>query len=69
MQAGGEKLRSAATYEDWEGNFYNHDGEKVKAPAKPELCRTDELLPLRCPHPPTACKMATLIRQVRPVGR
>jgi len=64
-QAGGEKLRGAATYEDWEGNFYNHDGDKVKAPAKPEEWRTDELLPLRCPHPPTACKMATLIRQVK----
>ena len=32
LQAGGEKLRSLATYEDWEGNFYNHDGDKVKAP-------------------------------------
>jgi len=27
--------------------------------------RSDELLPLRCPHPPSACKMATLIRQVK----
>ena len=26
--------------------------------------QTDELLPLRCPHPPTCCRMATLIRQV-----
>ena len=34
-------------------------------PADPKAWQTDELLPLRCPHPPTACKMATLIRQVK----
>jgi hypothetical protein len=32
LQAGGEKLRKVATYEDWEGTFYNYDGEKVEAP-------------------------------------
>ena len=64
-QAGGDALRGGPTYEDWQGTLYNHDGEVVKAPPKLEQWRTDELLPLRCPHPPTACKMATLIRQVR----
>eukprot|EP00908_Phaeocystis_cordata_P009935 Transcript_2077.p2 GENE.Transcript_2077~~Transcript_2077.p2 ORF type:complete len:515 (-),score=245.84 Transcript_2077:285-1757(-) len=65
LQAGGDALRGGPTYEDWQGTLYNHDGEVVKAPPKLEQWRTDELLPLRCPHPPTACKMATLIRQVK----
>jgi len=55
--------------QDWQGGVYTHDGARL---GEAELkgvdlasWRTDELLPLRCPHPPTACRMATLIRQVK----
>mmetsp|Transcript_6561 Transcript_6561/g.15178 ORF Transcript_6561/g.15178 Transcript_6561/m.15178 type:complete len:499 (-) Transcript_6561:643-2139(-) len=59
-------LSLVPTYEDHSGKLYNYKGEVVDAvPAQLEAWRTDELLPLRCPHPPTACKMATLIRQVK----
>lgn len=60
-----KELLATPTYEDWQGTLYNHDGEVVASPPKLEEWRTDELLPLRCPHPPTASKMATLIRQVK----
>lgn len=66
IAAGGAGLRALPTYEDCEGNLLNHEGEPVKAPAGDlGAWRTDELLPLRCPHAPTACRMATLIRQVK----
>lgn len=66
LQAGSEDLRAAPTYEDFQGKLYNFDGIEVATPpAQLDDWRTDELLPLRCPHPPTACKMATLIRQVK----
>ncbi len=52
-------------YLDHAGLAYNYDGEPVAPPAELSKWQTDELLPLRCPHPPTACKMATLIRQVK----
>jgi len=64
-QAGSAALKAAPTYEDSEGKLYNYDGEEVAKPADLDKYRTDELLPLRCPHAPTACKMATLIRQVK----
>ena len=37
----------------------------MPTPADLPKWQTDELLPLRCPHPPTCCKMASLIRQVK----
>jgi len=60
-------LKALPCYEDWEGKLYSWQGELVQPPAGFELdaWRTDELLPLRCPHPPTAARMATLIRQVK----
>jgi hypothetical protein len=68
LSEGGEALKellSCPTYEDWQGVLYNHEGEVVGSPLALDDWRTDELLPLRCPHPPTASKMATLIRQVK----
>ena len=58
-------LLKTPSYEDCEGKLYNHAGEPVAAVADIDAWRTDELLPLRCPHPPTACRMATLIREVK----
>ncbi|KAL3901347.1 MAG: hypothetical protein SGPRY_012292 [Prymnesium sp.] len=61
-----QELLKAPSYEDHAGKLYNHDGEPVATVDDISAWRTDELLPLRCPHPATACKMATLIRQVPP---
>jgi len=63
---GGAALCDIPSYEDHSGKLYNHRGELIKdTPKQLDSWRTDELLPLRCPHPVTACKMATLIRQVK----
>ena len=59
------QLKTMPMYVDHAGKVYNYDGEAVAKPADLSKWQTDELLPLRCPHPPTACKMATLIRQVK----
>ena len=61
-------MRRAARTRTWQGNVFNHDGEQIAPPADLTKWRTDELLPLRCPHPPTAARMATLIRQVKQTG-
>ena len=58
-------LAAKPSYSDHAGTVYNFDGVVVSSPADLAKWQTDELLPLRCPHPPTACKMATLIRQVK----
>lgn len=60
-------LKALPCYEDWQGVIYNWQGELVTPSSGFDLAqwRTKELLPLRCPHPPTACRMATLIRQVK----
>ena len=60
-----KSLAKTPCYEDWEGKVYNHEGVLLPTPADIETMRTDELLPLRCPHPPSAAKMATVIRQVK----
>jgi len=68
LGGGGEakkRLDATPTYEDHAGALYNYAGQIVPAPADLDSWRTDELLPLRCPHSPTAAKMATLIRQVK----
>ena len=57
-------LAKVPSYADHAGQLYNHLGECVSTPSDLQAWETDELLPLRCPHPPTCCKMATLIRQV-----
>ena len=62
-----EKAAFAAMpcYQDHKSKCYNYDGVEVPTPKNLDQWLTDELLPLRCPHPPTCCKMATLIRQVK----
>lgn len=59
------QLAKQPSYMDYKGTVYNHDGEVVPKPKDMSKWETDELLPLRCPHPPTCCKMATLIRLVK----
>merc|ERR1719198_2533840 len=63
---GGKAFTSMACYHDHKGVIYNYDGKPIPAPKDLDAkWLTDELLPLRCPHPPTAAKMATLIRLVK----
>ena len=61
----GAAFEAMPCYMDHAGTVYNHDGQVLKAPKDLAKWETDELLPLRCPHPPTASRMATLIRQVK----
>ena len=65
LRSGSAGLKAAPTYEDMAGKFYTIEGKEVAEPADVAKWRTDELLPLRCPHPPTAARMATLIRLVK----
>src|SRR5690348_17058444 len=44
---------------------YDREGNVVPSPPDLELWTGDDVVPVRCPHPPTACKMATLIRKVK----
>ena len=66
---GGAASRAALArlpaYMDHAGTVYNFEGTVVASPAELASWQTDELLPLRCPHPPTCCRMATLIRVVK----
>lgn len=56
---------STVCYVDVDDVYYDRDGNVVPAPAGIEALLSDNVMPLRCPHAPTACKMATLIRQVK----
>jgi chorismate synthase len=61
-----EECRSDPAYKDIHGNLYNRDGERIASPPKDlSSWLTEELVPVRCPHAVTACKMATLIRMVK----
>jgi hypothetical protein len=50
-------------YCDYAGRWYGCNGSNV--PTSDEFVVTSELLTLRCPHPATAARMATLIRTVK----
>lgn len=54
-------------YLDCENNVYTREGALLKDVTVESLKEhiTEELLPLRCPHPPSACAIATLIRIVK----
>ena len=53
-------------YEGHDGTVYDRAGNVTAAPAGGiEAWRTDELVHVRCPHGPTAARIATCIRRVR----
>jgi len=52
-------------YLDTQGKVYGRNGDVVEAPANLEAWKTDDLLHVRCPHQPTACKMSSLCREVK----
>jgi chorismate synthase len=53
-------------YRDAVGKIYTRSGDLIaEPPANIAAWLTDDLVSLRCPHPPTSCKMATLIRHVK----
>lgn len=41
---------------------YNRRGDVVPAPADLDAWLTDDLVPVRCPHPPSASAMSTVVR-------
>jgi len=55
------------TYIDAKDRVYNRKGELLIGKSKGDVAEflTDELVHLRCPHAPSACKMASLIRLVK----
>jgi len=54
-----------AAYMDVDNICYDRNGNVVSAPADLSRLLSDNVMALRCPHAPTAAKMATLIRQVK----
>ena len=56
---------TTACYVDVEGLYYTRDGTVIDKPEGVEALLSDNVMPLRCPHAPTACRMATLIRDVK----
>jgi len=54
-----------AAYVDVDGIYYGRDGAVVEPPSNVASLLSDNVMPLRCPHAVTACKMATLIREVK----
>ncbi|TDH74445.1 hypothetical protein CCR75_006357 [Bremia lactucae] len=44
---------------------YNRYGTIVPVPANLNAWLTDDLIPVRCPHPPSACAMSTVVRAVK----
>lgn len=63
--AGAAQSKSFACYQDMFGEVYDAQGKPVDKSNLKETSLTDELIPVRCPHPPTACRIASLIRQVK----
>ncbi|KAL3668511.1 hypothetical protein V7S43_006593 [Phytophthora oleae] len=52
-------------YIDTEKIVYNRKGEVVPAPENLDAWLTDDLIPVRCPHPPSACAMSTVVRTMK----
>ncbi|KAI9905246.1 hypothetical protein PsorP6_013888 [Peronosclerospora sorghi] len=52
-------------YLDTEQTVYNRKGDVVPAPDNLDAWITDDLIPVRCPHPPSACAMATVVRTMK----
>ncbi|OQR83559.1 chorismate synthase [Achlya hypogyna] len=52
-------------YLDCNGVVYNRQGDALPTPANLTELLTDDLVPVRCPHPPSACAMATVIRECK----
>uniref|UniRef100_M4BCZ1 Chorismate synthase n=1 Tax=Hyaloperonospora arabidopsidis (strain Emoy2) TaxID=559515 RepID=M4BCZ1_HYAAE len=52
-------------YIDTEKRVYNRMGAVVTTPDNLDAWLTEELIPVRCPHPPSACAMATVVRTMK----
>ncbi|RHY28119.1 hypothetical protein DYB32_006247 [Aphanomyces invadans] len=59
---------SSPAYADLNGELYNRVGDKVPTPDGFDLSQwgaAGDLVPVRCPHIPSACGMATTIRECK----
>ena len=56
---------STPAYEDAAGYVYNMHGGLLAGAQATDACRTQEVIAVRCPHAPTAARMASLIRAVK----
>eukprot|EP00306_Pavlova_sp_CCMP459_P018574 CAMPEP_0185197788 /NCGR_PEP_ID=MMETSP1140-20130426/41271_1 /TAXON_ID=298111 /ORGANISM="Pavlova sp., Strain CCMP459" /LENGTH=457 /DNA_ID=CAMNT_0027764929 /DNA_START=5 /DNA_END=1378 /DNA_ORIENTATION=- len=52
-------------YRDCGGCVYTREGVKVNPPSDLKAWLSTDVVTLRCPHPETACRMATVIRKVK----
>lgn len=55
-------------YHDIENQCYTSDGERTRVPLDEttfQRWQSADLIPVRCPDVPSACKMSTLVRQVK----
>ena len=52
-------------YEDCDGVVYDMHGTILPGVAADAACRSNDVLAVRCPHGPTAARMASLIRAVK----
>eukprot|EP00511_Aplanochytrium_stocchinoi_P002068 CAMPEP_0204826526 /NCGR_PEP_ID=MMETSP1346-20131115/4197_1 /ASSEMBLY_ACC=CAM_ASM_000771 /TAXON_ID=215587 /ORGANISM="Aplanochytrium stocchinoi, Strain GSBS06" /LENGTH=457 /DNA_ID=CAMNT_0051954591 /DNA_START=245 /DNA_END=1618 /DNA_ORIENTATION=+ len=64
------KESALPAYIDSEKRIYNRFGVVLEGNKKPsekelKLLLSEELVPVRCPHPPSACRITTLIRSVK----
>ena len=49
---------------DYQGSVYNLHGDLIlEKPVNLDQWLTDEVYPMRCPHPSSACKMASVVRR------
>jgi chorismate synthase len=52
-------------YVDKKNVVYNRKGDIVPTPTNLKEWLTDDIVPVRCPHPPSACAMATEVRLLK----
>jgi chorismate synthase len=52
-------------YMDSHKTVYNRRGDVVATPDDLDAWLTDDLVPVRCPHPPSACAMSTQVRHLK----
>lgn len=67
-QKGRDADARTPAYLDVAGNVYGRNGDRISASDTPtdlEAWKTDDLLHVRCPHTPSACRMSSLCREVK----
>lgn len=56
---------TTAAYQDIDGVCYSRSGKVVPTPENIKEWMGDDIIPVRCPHAPSAAAMSTVVRQVK----